>query len=231
MKKIVVSLWLLSELGCQPFSHTIQIFKRGDFILVDTTYEQVAKQVVYDGYGNYPIYYKGPSLDTIRIGTQCNWHQSNITFPPNTSMGFTPSSLKMFVDTSIKTTLATVYLSKDGKKVDSFVNYNAYLIMIQNTTDSVIYLGRTSFLYYLYREIKKPNGEWVKIERKLSSYIFCSSGQPYIFLQPGEIILSKAGKYKGNLLVDCRLVMHNRGSITYSNVFKDYIDIQQLQIE
>jgi hypothetical protein len=226
MKFLLISMLGISILGCHPFPRTVQVFKSAYFTLVDTTYTQLSTNIPYDSVGYYPIYYKGPLHDTINIGHGYARQQLDTKSPSFQRCNFS-TVLKIFVDTSIKTAIGGRYYDLEGKYLDSICNYTAYLVTIQNTGDSAIYIGRSTALRYTYREIRNSQGDWIAVEHPLSLY--CETIEPEVYLEPGEIILSKVGSYGGNVLVDCRLVMQRWGSLAYSNTFQDFVDTTQVR--
>ncbi|MGC4035535.1 MAG: hypothetical protein QM764_06200 [Chitinophagaceae bacterium] len=135
---------------------------------------------------------------------------------------FSKSTLELFVDTTIKTT-STV-------DPDSSLNYHSYLITMKNVSDSNVFIGYSNELYFINREAKDKSGRWVKIDKKLQEMSMCGTGQPFIYLRPGEFLISKVKRYKGNMVTDFRLVFGYHSNIVYSNVFRDSIDEKTFQL-
>ena len=215
-------LILIPLMACHQITRTPHFFKGRDVVLSDTLYNASAEFEEYDGYAFYPIYYKGEMKDTIGIANMFRHGGiKNRKYFDEAVRGYN-SDLELFVDTSVKTMIAIVtYKDKDWTVIDSVVNKNAYLMTIRNSGDSLFYIGDSHHLRSVYREVKNNNGEWIRIEKKLDGA--CVT-RDLVYLKPGEIIISKVYRYKGNVLAPCRLVLSNAGSKVYSNTFMNSVD-------
>jgi hypothetical protein len=83
---------------------------------------------------------------------------------------YSDKTLKLFVDASITSTSSVDYFNyeTDNKEMakDSTKNFHSFLFSIQNISDSVIYLGETFSIFFINREAKDRNGNWVKVDKK-----------------------------------------------------------------
>lgn len=218
--------------SCVQDKSEVTLYKTKDYIIADTTVK--ANQFLqFDNYSSdYPIYYIGSNVDTIRIGKmywrgRTQW-TNNYKIP--WSRKYSDKTLSIFVDTTIKTNSQVEYLSEDTQIAkDSTINYCSFLFSIKNISDSTVYLGRTFSVFFINREAKNKNGSWVKVDKKLSELGICGTGEPTIILKPNELVISKVKRYKGSFVTDFRLVFGYDSNIVYSNVFRDSIDERTLQ--
>ena len=212
--------------SCRQNANQVQVFNTKHFVLVDTIFKGNKLLNSEEQYSNYPIYFIGSQSDTVKIGNrykvgQIKWRNFNNIF---SCRKYTVNNLKLFVDTSIKTTSTVEYFSENYKIFDSTRSFKSYLVTLQNVSDSFLYLGRTFELYYLNREVKNKNGQWVSLDKNLSEADLCLTGQPTITLQPNDIIISKCKRYSGSFLTDFRFSFGTKDNVVYSNIFKDFID-------
>ena len=212
--------------SCRQNKNHVQVFNTSGFVLVDTILKGNKLLNVEEPYSNYPIYFIGSHSDTVKIGNrykvgQIKWSNDNNIFR---CRKYTTNNLKLFVDTSIKTTSTLEYFSENYKTFDSTRSFKSYLVTLQNISDSSLYLGRTFELYYLTRQVKNRNGQWVSLDKNLSEADLCLTGQPTITLQANEIIISKCKRYNGSFLTDFRFAFGTKDNVIYSNIFKDFID-------
>jgi hypothetical protein len=176
---------------------------------------------------DYPIYFMGLKKDTIKIGRRywrgrTEW-KNDFDIPQTEN--YSPKTLQIIVDTSVKTNSPVEYFSDNGQVVkDSTSNYHSFLLLINNISDSAIYLGHSFSLYFIYREAKDRNGHWAKIEKRLSEMSLCTTGEPFIILKPHELIISKVKRYNGARLTEFRLAFGYNNNVVYSNSFTDFID-------
>ena len=231
MRLITFIILAICFISCKQDKQQITFFKAKDFVIADTTINP-NNFLNFDTVSDYPIYYIGLPHDTIKIGKRywrgrTNWNEdSNIS----RSRIYSDKSLKLFVDTLLKTNSPVEYLSNDLKIAkDSTINYSSFIFTVRNISDSIIYLGRTFSVYFINREAKNRNGKWVKIDKKLYEAGICGTGQPYIILKPNEIVISKLKRYSGNFLTDFRLVFGFDNNVVYSNTFRDFINERMLQ--
>ena len=218
--------------SCKQDKPKVTLFKTQNFIVADTTIE--ANQFLkFDEYSSdFPIYFIGSKVDTIKIGKRY-WRgltQWTDNFKIPWSRKYSDKTLNIFVDTSAKTNSPVEYFSDNPKVAhDSTINYNAFLFSIKNISDSTIYLGRTFSIFFINREAKNKNGKWIKVDKKLSELGICGTGQPTIILHPNELAISKLKRYKGSFVTDFRLVFGYDNNIVYSNIFRDSLDERTLQ--
>lgn len=180
---------------------------------------------------DYPIYYLGKITDTIKIG-KMYWRGRTPwinDFRRPQSRKYSDKTLSIFVDTSIKTNSPVEYFSNKLKIArNSTLNCHSFLFSISNISDSPIYLGRTFALFFIHREARDKNGNWVKLDKKLDEGSLCTTGHPYIILRQEEIVISKLKRYAGSFVTDFRLVFGYDNNIIYSNIFRDSIDERAL---
>jgi len=212
--------------SCRQSENQVQVFNTGGFVLVDTILKGNKLLNFEEQYSHYPIYFIGSQSDTVKIGNRykvghIKWSNDNNIF---SCRKYTVNNLKLFVDTSIKTTSTVEYFSENYKTFDSTRSFKSYLLTLQNASDSSLYLGRTFELYYLTRQVKNKDGQWVSLDKNLSEAELCLTGQPTITLQPKDIIISKCKRYAGSFLTDFRFAFGTKNNVVYSNIFKDFID-------
>jgi hypothetical protein len=212
--------------SCRQSENQVQVFNTGGFVLVDTILKGNKLLNFEEKYSHYPIYFIGSQSDTVKIGNRykvghIKWSKDNNIF---SCRKYTVNNLKLFVDTSIKTTSTVEYFSENYKTFDSTRNFKSYLLTLQNVSDSSLYLGRTFELYYLTRQVKNKDGQWVSLDKNLSEAELCLTGQPIITLQAKDIIISKCKRYAGSFLTDFRFAFGTKDNVVYSNIFKDFID-------
>lgn len=227
MQHISIFFLVFCFCSCKQDPPRVKIAKMDNFFIADTCDEAKQFLTVDDDYSDYPIYYIGHRVDTIKIGKrywrgQTHW-LDNFNLPCNRR--YSHKTLSIYVDTSFKTNSPVDYFSDNPEVVkDSTINYHAFLFTIKNISDSVIFMGRTFSVFFIHREAKNKNGEWIKVDKNLSDLGVCGTGQPTIILKPNEIIVSKVKRYKGNFVTDFRLVFGYGKNVVYSNIFRDSID-------
>jgi hypothetical protein len=218
--------------SCKQDKPKVTLFKTQDFIIADTTIEANKVLQFDNNSSDYPIYYIGAKVDTIKIGKRY-WRgrtQWTDNFKTPWSRKYSDKTLSIFVDTTIKTNSAVEYLSDNPKIArDSTINYSAFLFSLKNVSDSTVYLGRTFSVFFINREAKNKKGNWVRVDKKLCELGICGTGEPTIILKPNELVISKIKRYKGSFVTDFRLVFGYDNNIVYSNVFRDSIDERTLQ--
>jgi hypothetical protein len=205
----------------------VSSFKTTNFVLIDTCLpanQYLQEQLTID----YPIYYIGPVKDTINISQRYDRKHTPIPRWPEifaASWTYSDKNLKIKVDTSFDTNCPIEYYNKDWRiDPDSTMNYHSSVFTIRNISDSIICMGQTFSVYYMHRELKNRQGEWIPIGKNICEEIFCGTGQPTIYIKPGEMILSKVKHYRGSFKTDCRLVFGRNGNVVYSNVFSEFVD-------
>ncbi|HWK07075.1 MAG TPA: hypothetical protein VNS58_25755 [Puia sp.] len=176
---------------------------------------------------DFPIYYIGLPKDTIRIG-RCYWRGRTPWTNPQwlaISRKHYDQTLEIQVDTTVRTTSTLEYWYEDGQvNPDSSLHYHAFALTVKNKSDSAVFMGRAFSLYFMRREVKDRSGRWVRIGKTLYELGICGSGEPRIYLNPGEIILSKLRRSRGHFVTDCRLVFGYEDNVVYSNVYRDSVD-------
>ena len=217
--------------SCGQSENQVQVFNTTGFVLVDTILKGNKLLNFEEPYSNYPIYFIGSQSDTVKIGNRYKVGQIKGSSDKNifSYRKYTANNLKLFVDTSIKTTSTVEYFSENYKTFDSTRSFKSFLLTLQNVSDSSLYLGRTFELYYLTRQVKNKNGQWVSLDKNLSEAELCLTGQPTITLHPKEIIISKLKRYSGSFLTDFRFAFGTKDNVVYSNIFKDFIDERIIQ--
>lgn len=219
--------------ACQQSEKQVQIFNTNVYVLVDTMLKGNKLLTAEEPYSNYPIYFIGPLSDTIKIGKrfkvgQPKWSTNN---DPFSCRKYTDYTLKLFVDTSVKTTSTVEYFSENHKSFDSIKSFKSYLLTLQNISDSALYLGRTFELFYITRQVKNKKGQWISLDKTINENVgnLCLTGHPIITLNPNEIIISKLKRYAGTYLTEFRFAFGTKDNVVYSNVFKDFIDEKIIQ--
>lgn len=217
--------------SCMQAPPKVTIARTNNMYIADTCIEANRLLEFGDYNSDYRIYYIGPIKDTVNIGSgyrrgQTPW-VNKYDYPFNRH--FSDKTLQIHVDTAFKTNSRAEYILRDSEIIeDSTFNFHSFLFTIKNISDSILYMGRTFCVYFIHREAKDKNGNWIKIDRKLSEVGLCLTGEPSITLQPNEIIISKVRRYKGNFLTDFRLALGYENDVVYSNTFQDYIDERAL---
>lgn len=199
------------------------------FVLEDTT-GPANEYLQSFGDDAFPIYYIGPWKDTIRTGSRY-WLRQERRFkeyPKLCIFRYSKSHIAIQVDTSSPVCEAMEYLKKDGSinhYCDSNRYYHASMIIIRNKSDTAVSLGITFSVFQMHREMLNSRGQWVKTSEKLCKDWFCGTGQPNIYLMPGELIVSKISHFSGKHAVRCRLALGCCDDIpqVYSNIFTEHV--------
>jgi hypothetical protein len=227
MQLRIVILLAIFFYSCNHIQPKVTIATSKDLLIQDTSFDanQFLPFSEYDT--DYPIYYIGPKLDTVKIGRRYGlgrtmWKNS---FNFLATRRYTEQNLNIYVDTSIKTNAPAEYMNKEGELIqDSTINYHSFLFTIRNISDTAVYVGRTFSVFFIHREAKNKSGEWIKIDRKLSEIGLCLTFEPTVFLKPGQIVVSKVRRCSGSFATEFRLVFGHDDNVVYSNIFKDSID-------
>jgi hypothetical protein len=176
---------------------------------------------------DFPIYYMGPAKDTIRIGRRYWRGRTPIPQWPvrlAASRTYSGKELIIEVDTSFMSDSPVEYLNPDGSiNYDSTLNFRAYTFTIRNISDSFVWMGRTFSVYFLHLELKDRQGNWIRTGKKLSEQGICGTGEPSVYLKPGEIIISKVRCYQGPVRMEARLAFGSLGQQVYSNAFPIFL--------
>jgi len=232
---IILSLILLLT-SCFREPIPISYFNTREFILEDTS--RIANEYLQsfedDG---FPIYYLGPVKDTICTGSRY-WLRPEKRFkeyPEYCIYKYSKSDVAIQVDTSFSVCEAMEYLSEErliDRYCDSNRYYHASMIIIRNASDTAVSLGISFSVSQIHREMLNSRGQWIKVNEKLCEQWFCGTGQPNIYLMPGELIISKIGHFSGEHAISCRLALgpcHDTSQV-YSNTFMEYLDDRLLRI-
>jgi|GEM_PF-1014931 len=217
--------------SCRQYEKSLHVYQTLNAIVIDSA-AAPNQFLQYNTQFDYPIYFIGPKQDTIRIGKRywrgvTEWKND---FEVPQTENYSAKNLDVFVDTSIHTNSPVEYFSDNQQTArDSTLNFNAYLVLINNLADSAIYLGHTFSLFYISREAKDRKGNWVKIDKKLNEPGICGTGEPFIILKPHEVLVSKVKRYKGSMVTDFRLAFGYKNNVVYSNTFRDSIDERTIQ--
>lgn len=193
-----------------------------DFILIDSVKPVHPRFLTAGKSQDFPICYIGPISDTISIKNRdyngkSSYAESNL-YP--VSRSYTSNELEVSADTSVSCFSGIEYwYERDTPFTDSTKWYHSFLLILKNTSDSTLFLGRTFSLYYMQLEGQCQDGQWTRIQKPLSEVWMCLTGEPDIYLRPGEIILSKIIRRKDPDFIQYRLAWKGGGGIIYSNLF------------
>lgn len=225
---------LIMALGCLSCQKPFNIQRYQQTILIDSvsldTTLALKKKTTEVGY--YPVYYIGPLQDTIRLGNQLPSHGLTKKFPDTVLRYLDQVSLT--VDTSIKLTNLTIFESHsiddgiDVKRLDSIIKEPAYAIILQNQSDSTLYIGQFNDLRKVVMQYQNKLGKWTDIEEPAYASTYCSTGAKTMFLEPKQLLVAKLIRYKGDFDALCRLKLKNFDQTCYSNTFRFKIDKSQL---
>ena len=216
MHKLILILLFIS---CNV--KNVSIFHTKDFVLIDTSFTAVGYTQNYYDEG-FPIYYYGAIKDTIRISRYLSRKYTPRPQWPDSfyaTSRFSDNNLKIEVDTSIHVNNVEQYFHRD-----SVINCHASVFTIRNISDTAVHMGITYSVYYMHRELKNRKGEWVTMGEPIAGNLGCATGQPSIYLFPGDIMVSKVNHFQGNFVTDCRLAFGWDGRYVYSNIFQESID-------
>ncbi|MBT1712010.1 hypothetical protein KK062_27455 [Fulvivirgaceae bacterium PWU5] len=179
----------------------------------------------------YPIYYIGQVTDSLFLGrepiprsTYSEHDTGSVLDRADIKIAVIDSTnVKIVVDTLLALPHAYRYYDKYAKEVsDSTQYYESFAVLIYNYAKAPLYVASFSELRHTVRQTKDSLGNWVDIENQISYW--CGTGSQAKFIQPGQMLVAKALRKKGNLKVECRLRFHYYGNDVYSNIYLDYID-------
>ncbi|ACU60353.1 hypothetical protein [Chitinophaga pinensis] len=232
---IIISLLLLLS-SCFRKPIPVSYFNTGTFILEDTVFtaNEYLKSLEDD---SYPIFYIGPTTDTIRTGKRY-WLRREKRFrehPPYCVYKLSGANVAIQVDTLSAVCQPVEYLNEDrviDRYCDSNRYYHASVVLIRNISDTAVSMGISFSVSTVHREMLNSRGQWVKVTEKLGEGWFCGTGQPHIYLMPGELIVSKISHFTGAHRVSCRLALGRSydTSQVYSNTFTECIDDSLLRV-
>jgi hypothetical protein len=187
-----------------------------------------------DFYALYPVYYMGAKQDTIYLGKEISRYEDHrIKIDRNETRWLRDiTKVKLTVDTSFKLGHLVNYMHYDTTKsqmiTDSIRTYPAYTILLENHSDSLLYVGIYNELNTIM-QVKTENGQWIDLEEPISHG--CIFAARTMILQPRNILIAKVIRYKGDFLALCRLKFLYYNQSLYSNSFKYSINRSQLQIK
>ncbi|WP_461789150.1 hypothetical protein [Pedobacter sp.] len=228
MNRFLISL--IAIVGCiscrkpfnvQHFHETVFI----DSVSLDTTLKPRKKdtQIRY-----YPVYYTGPLQDTIHLGEKLPSHGENKNFQDFVLRSL--DEVTLTVDTSIKLNNLTIFESyRTGddtfaKRVDSIIKEPAYAIILQNRSDSTLFLGHFNYLRSIVMQYQDKSGKWKDVEKAAFAYDTCLTFAKNIVVGPKQILVAKLIEYEGNFAPLCRLKLMNFDQTCYSNTFHFKLD-------
>lgn len=221
----------LITLGCLSCQKPLNIQRHQQMVLIDSvsldnelTPKKKTTEAAY-----YPVYYIGPAQDTIRFGKQLPSHGAFEKFPDIVLRYL--DQVTLTVDTSIKLTNLTFYESfsdSNIKHLDSIAKEPAYAIILQNQSDSTLYIGQFNDLRKVVMQYQNRLGKWTDIEEPAYASTYCSTGAKTMFLEPRQVLVAKLIRYKGDFDALCRLKFKNFDQTCYSNTFRFKIDSLQL---
>lgn len=197
-------------------------YRSNDFILIDSAKPTHPGFLIKGESQDFPIYYIGPLSDSISIGKR---YWTGKTFypealPKSFTSTYDSSELEIKADTSVFCYSSIDYLGEGGRNIDDSSQwFHAFLLILKNKSDSTLYLGRTFSLFYIQLEGQCRDGQWTSIQKPLSEEWICGTGEPDIYLRPGEIILSKIKRRNDRDFVRYRLAWKGGGKVIYSNTF------------
>jgi hypothetical protein len=193
-----------------------------DFILIDSVKPAHPGWLAVGETQDFPIYYIGPSSDTISIGNRF-WNDRasySDAMPDLFTKSYSVNELEITADTSVSCFSSIEYWHESDPSItDSTKWYHSFLLILKNKSDSTLYLGRTNSLYYIQLEGQCRDGQWTRIQKPLSEMWICGTGQPYIFLGPGQLLLSKIIRRKDTDFIKYRLAWKGGVEVIYSNTF------------
>lgn len=201
---------------CRPLKYNCK-----DFILIDSVKPAHPGWLAVGERQDFPICYIGPISDTISIRSRfCNKKSATAESKPNScTRSYSSNELEITADTSVSCFASIDYWSESGTYIaDSSQWFHAILLILKNKSDSTIYLGRTNSLYYIQLEGQCRDGQWTRIQKPLSEQWLCLTGEPDIYLKPGQIILSKIIRRKDTDFLQYRLAWKGGEGIIYSNM-------------
>lgn len=236
MRTGIILLFILLFSSCFRKPIPVSFFHTGEFTLEDTSHSANEYLQSFEDDG-FPIYYLGPSKDTINIGTRY-WRRGECRFkesPAYCIFRYSTSNVSVQVDTSFPACESLEYLNKErfiDHYCDSNHYYHASTIIIRNLCDTAVSLGITFSVSQMHREMLNSRGQWVKVNKKLCEEWLCGTGQPNIYLIPGELIISKVGHFNGKHAIPCRLALgrSNAFAQVYSNTFTECINDSLLHV-
>lgn len=234
MSLLLSFLFLVCFLSCRHKTERVVLHNAFGMIVADTSSEASRFMQTGDGCADYPVYYIGPAADTIKIGKRYSMESIRWVddFSTPFSKEYSARTLEITVDTSVKTSSIlefSVGETENGMK--QTLHYHSFLFSIKNISGSKIYVGPGFSVFFIHREAKNRNGDWVRIDQKLSEMNICRTGAPTISLRPNEFLVSKLKRYQGAFVTDFRLVFGTDDRMVYSNVFRDAIDEKMLPID
>jgi len=238
MQKLLAILVLLTLVyGCHRDKIRALHFETPGELVVADSADWKGKVMAYDTnrpWGLYPIYYIGPKTDTVGLGrkpVQGMWVHDWRDTCDYCAKWYTDTTITIRVYTTPKTAHTICYEQYPNhncpvRTIDSVVSYVAYLVVIENISDSLIFIGWSNLLLSTILQAKDDNGVWKDVERPIP--IMCGTGLRRNYLEGGEILVAKMVQHTGNYQATCRLKLERLKNTVYSNTFEYLIDKRQL---
>ena len=235
---LIVVLLLIVFVSCNDQDIKVNIQTNGKIVLIDSTlltnnFENYNPNDVENGY--YPIYYIGNKKDTISL-RKVRFEDDDFTRSDTIKNIFTANSenISINVDTNFKTSIDLkfkYYFQQDElMPIDSMYCYASFPFFINNLSDSSIFLGiGWVSLINIYLQATNKQGKWIDLKKPHK--IECLTGFKNIVLLPKNLMIGKLIRKRGNYKTNCRLKFKIGDNIIYSNIFEDWIDKRQLEID
>lgn len=235
MKNCLIAIWLLIVLvSCRNEVIQVNIQTNGKIVIIDSV--NISNNY-NDDYENFlPIFYWGKVKDSICL--RANWLKSSepIIFITRELNFILADSLntKIVVDTVFNFSIRVPYQhmtdSFNSTVLDSIAKYKSFLVFVYNLSNKLVIVSnyKSSVLDY-ERLALNEQGNWVNIEKPTS--LPCGAGIQPIGLFPKHMFIGKIYRHNGDLKTKCRLKFKYGNNIIYSNIFEDWIDKRQLEID
>lgn len=220
MRYLLSLLPFISLLSCTTNTCKVRHYTTSNYVLADTIYADTSRWNLSEGLNEYPIYYLGPAKDSLSIGRRYWPGRTPKPIWPDSfyaSCHYSNNHLSITVDTNTLTDRPTEYFAEDGSwDYDAAKHYQAHIVTIRNISDTIMWIGPTFSIIHMHLECRDKQGKWIAIQK---IYEGCGTGQPRIYLKPGEIIITKLCRLQGSFLTECRLAFGYEDQQVYSNVF------------
>ncbi len=192
----------------------IREYKLDGYTLRDTILPGTVRFIPYDAFARYGICYIGGMQDMISTGRPIG-HFGNIPVPEGKcTRKFDSHYITIEVDTSA-TQLQFDHYKYDtitqSRTVDSTSLFAAMRVTVKNISDSLLYLGNSNTLEYMFLEIRNGGNEWIALENPSWRYAGCATGVRDNYLRPGDIVIAKFPRYEGEYTAKYRLVWQRPG--------------------
>lgn len=235
---LIVVLLLIVFVSCNNQGFQVNIQTNGKIVLIDSTlltnnFESYNPEYMQSGY--FPVYYIGKKVDTFYLKREPYQYDDYLYLDKKMEIYLAnENNISIQVDTNFKTSIDLTYKHYDSNddlaKIDSVYCNAAFPFFIENLSDSLICVGEGKMgLHNLYLQAINAKGEWVDIEKPFQ--ISCGNGYQNIVLPSKQLLLGKLMGKRGNFKAICRLKLNYRNNTIYSNIFEDWIDKRQLEID